>query len=59
MILMIMESQDSNAVPVWLLSAGNARSETIVPNQVTNLVFCSRVNLFKVGKNFYCCFLKV
>ena len=36
-----------------------SRSGTNVPNQVTNLEFCSQVNLFEVGGTFFCCFLKV
>ena len=35
-----------------------SRSGTNVPNQVTNLDFCSRVNLFEVGEPFSVVFLK-
>ena len=35
-----------------------SRSAINVPNQVTNLDFCSRVNLFQVGEPFSFVFLK-
>ena len=35
-----------------------SRSGTNVPNQVTNLDFCSRVNLFEAGEPFSVVFLK-
>ena len=35
-----------------------SKSGTNVPNQVTYLDFCSRVNLFEVGETFSVVFLK-